>query len=472
MTKFLLLISLLACWACPVQAQKQLPSAARAWGQAAAEYSASRQAAKQAFGNLPVRPARALPPARQVLTPQAARQLERTALQAHAAKQSAAAEFAPGRYPFARKQSLLSFFVQRQKELEPNSLPPDPSFNHTLEQIDRLKTQYPRFNRDDIFEWRFNPLQKYSSFAAENNRIVLKALQNYIQKMQWVQSYPDQARKRLAKETGWDAVYRLAQRLSKERLVMLGEEHYVPEFQRVVAHLVSVVKAQNPSRRVVLFTEFLDLIPAKHTTGKTLETYYRRMTADSLRPVTDNELLGAYAAGVFLRFLKEGVEVYPLEDGVQMNLMGKQDEDFSSSLLGCALRNKTWARVIEAKMAEIRQTDPDALFIVYAGQGHTSWLVPYALPKFFAKENPAVVELSLSSGLSKSSAANIWDFPNDFLTSPPLLKNTFFYWKGKDAKELAKHTGFDYLLAVPEYSEIPLKEELASLREGNLPFSR
>ena len=110
MTKFLLLISLLACVGAPVQAQKNLTPAARSLGQAAAEYSASRQAAKQAFGNLPVRPARALPPARQALTPQAVWQLERTALQAHAAKQSAAAEFAPGRYPFARKQSLLSSF--------------------------------------------------------------------------------------------------------------------------------------------------------------------------------------------------------------------------------------------------------------------------------------------------------------------------------------------------------------------------
>ncbi len=471
MKKFLLLISLLACVGAPVQAQKNLTPAARSLGQAAAVSSASRQAAKQAFGNLPVRPARALPAARQVLTPQAVWQLERTVLQANAAKQSAAAELADARYPFAQKQSLLSFFVQRQKELEPSSLPPDPSFNRTLEQINRLKTQYPHFNRDGIFSWGFATIKQYSAFAAENNRMVLKALQNYIQKMQWVQSYPDQARKRLAKETGWDAVYRLAQRLSKERLVMLGEEHYVPEFQRVVAHLVSVIKKQNPSRRVVLFTEFLDLAPAQHATGQTMETYYRRMTAHSLRPVTDNELLGTYAAEVFLRFLKEGVEVYPLEDGVQMDLMAKQDEDFSCTAMGCSLRNKTWARVIEAKMAQIRQTNPDALFIVYAGQGHTSWQLPYALPKFFAKENPSVVELSLSSKLSQSSVANIWSLPNDFLTYPP-LRNTFFYWKGKDAKELAKHTGFDYLLVVPEHSEISLKEELASLREGNLPFSR
>ena len=141
------------------------------------------------------------------------------------------------------------------------------------------------------------------------------------------------------------------------------------------------------------------------------------------------------------------MEVYPLEDMTQFKLLWVESNGKLGALLSMIERNRTWARILENKMADIRQTDPDALFIVYAGQGHTSWLMPYSLPKFFANEHPAVVELSLDGPQTFTSLFTVWgkDDPFfDFLSTPAL-----YYWTGADKRALARNSGFDYNLVIP-----------------------
>ena len=98
-------------------------------------------------------------------------------------------------------------------------------------------------------------------------------------------------------------------------------------------------------------------------------------------------------------------------------------------------------------MKEIRQTDPDALFVVYAGMGHTSWIIPSSLPKFFVPENPAVVEISSEFTSDWNTLYPVWTENSPYLAS--YSEYSLFFWVGKESRLLAKQTGFDYALVVP-----------------------
>ena len=327
---------------------------------------------------------------------------------------------------------------------------PSQQFAATLQQINALKKQYASFNKDFSFELSLAHLTEFSRFAEKNNQMVLAALPHYVQQIQWVRQYPNQARHLLAQESGPAVFFKLARRLEQEKLVIVGEYHFVRPFQRAIMDLLLAAKKQYPARRVVLFTEFLALPEQQFASAQTLESYYRRILPGSLPPQDLQDITEkVYAKQLFRDLLKNQVEIYPLEDGQQRDLIIQQGFRFHDTPLAVSMRNKTWARVIETKMAEIRQTDPDALFIVYVGLGHSSWIKPVSLPKFFAAENPVVIELSLNSDVAVSSAANLWAEDEDFFTHPP-RQTSFFFWKGADAKALAKHTGFDYLLVVPQ----------------------
>lgn len=103
---------------------------------------------------------------------------------------------------------------------------------------------------------------------------------------------------------------------------------------------------------------------------------------------------------------------------------------------------------MEKKMTEIRRTDSNALFVVYAGIAHFSWLGAVSLPKFFAQEKPVVIELALNEYLRETSLSNVWPAEDSFFTQPP-QKTNFFFWSGDEARDLARNVGFDYLLVVP-----------------------
>lgn len=103
---------------------------------------------------------------------------------------------------------------------------------------------------------------------------------------------------------------------------------------------------------------------------------------------------------------------------------------------------------MESKMRQIRKTDPDTLFVVYAGLGHTSWVYPYSLPKFFANENPAVVALSYVFPIGDEVLSGVWKESFSFYDMRFHFP-TIHYWRGPDARELAKQTGFDYAWVLP-----------------------
>ena len=357
----------------------------------------------------------------------------------------------------------LCWYMQRKLHDELAPAQNKQQFEASLQELNQLLAENKRWLTGLFSQAVLEPLYRYSQFAQQHNALLLNTVQNFVRKMQWLDAYPQQGRAALKTISSDKAISELAQRLQHEKMIMLGEFHYLDELQAAVADLVIKLKQQNPSRRVVLFTEFMTLPRTRLPINQTADTYFRRVDSPNVPEVDSWQVKEKhYAKKAFLQMLAKQVEVYPLEDFEQFKLLQVETQDHMNSLLSLVHRNKTWARVMENKMAEIRKTDPDALFIVYAGKGHTSWLLPYSLPKFFANEHPAVVELALSRPINSDALFTVWGKKDPFFK--PYTTAAVSFWSGPDARTLAENSGFDYLLVVPHKIWPVLKRMYEALR--------
>ena len=319
-----------------------------------------------------------------------------------------------------------------------------------LNEIHQLWSGNKEFLQAELLGIFAEPIYEPSDFAVRNNQIVLSFGKQFFEKATWLSKRPHQGRDNLqAVPFSRGALDKLITQLSSKNLVFFGEIHYNLQTQWSISVLISSLRAQNPGRRIVLFSEFLDLPKKANRPGESLFSYYRMKKDIISDPLSPEDLWNNdYAVGLFSVLQEDKVEIYPLEDRELWKLIHEEEPplDYAEvSALALSLRNKSWARTIEAKMAEIRKTDPDALFFVYAGMGHTSWIMPYALPKFFANENTAVVEIIPENSWGLNIPAAVWKGKKHLLNEPGL-----FYWKGPQAALMGKQTGFDYALVLPE----------------------
>lgn len=312
-----------------------------------------------------------------------------------------------------------------------------------------IRFQEEHFSQLEVIPFRpviYQPFKQVTPLTLTLNKEILYANQNLLERMNWLKRWPDKGRQELRAFYAQQAFSFLVRQVQHKKMLLIGERHDSPHVQQRLGDLLLEIKRAYPARRVVLFSEFLDLPPVARPDGAALPRYYRRMSEETV-PAFQPEQLSAdlYGGNLFDRLSKAGVDVYPLEDPVQNEIFETEvDGKQQLSLLTTASRNKTWARVIESKMAEIRKTDPDALFVVYAGIGHTSWMVPQSLPKFFANEQPAVVELSENRLSRYNLLYPVWGREDAVFRLRETT--TLLYWNGQYARQLAKQTGFDYAL--------------------------
>ena len=321
-------------------------------------------------------------------------------------------------------------------------------FQETLQEIDNVGLGDRRFQKMLKYMQGIMPMREYSSVAVANNRLLLNYLQRLYQKFTWMDRYPNQGRQALKTVTSGNLARQLAARLQQEKLILLGETHFRFEVQQAVGNLIVQPKKQNPPRRTAVPSAFL-ASPSQGTqiANQTLETYYRRIDAHTAPQLSKQAAAKQpYARGVFQRLLQARVEVYPLEDRDFSDLL-KASGGQEAQALGVSYRNKTWARIIRQKMDEIRRTDPDALFIVYAGTGHTSWRRQSPLPAFFAPEKPVVVEFQFDLAFKNNVLYALWGADSAPFSNPQ--QASLSYWEGADAKQLVQNSGFDYLWVLP-----------------------
>lgn len=190
------------------------------------------------------------------------------------------------------------------------------------------------------------------------------------------------------------------------KIIFLGERHYVANIRKQIEQLVLQYRKAHPHKKVYLLTEFLEMnYPDEPNYG-----FYRGV-------VLKGKKMSWTYLSVLLRLQQKGVKVLGLEPFRGLKELAQElrvpDPNFrrgSLSLIGQYIRNKSWANTIQAAVLQ----NPDAVFFVYTGFGHSSYKYLENLP-FMLKSYPSQVFLFDILGDDTLNPAFADLFKEDFL---------------------------------------------------------
>lgn len=165
-------------------------------------------------------------------------------------------------------------------------------------------------------------------------------------------------------------------------ILFVGEVHDYAEIRQGTAKLLQQLRQREPTRKIILLTEFLPEdfhytanTPTKALHFPDLEPVWKEALANDIEVIglEPRHIITDYCLMEYLN--REGNKI--------------QTRPHWGHLEGVRLRNEAWVRTLEKYRAE----NPDALFVVYSGSAHSSYNVPFTLSTAMAKEIPFVVTL-------------------------------------------------------------------------------
>ncbi len=221
-------------------------------------------------------------------------------------------------------------------------------------------------------EMQLNPNVYRKAITSRNNARILKSLQQFLKDYETFHAKAPQIAANLDGRV-WKGKIPYANYLPKDlNTLYVGEVHDVPGLAEEVADLLAQLPKLYPNRRIYLATEFL---PAYEDRAFSLDN-----------AITDPKEITYLLEGsprrtsrVLYAAVKNGISVVGLEEemGIIREIIRQSNqyptaemyEDFVISFEGVRFRNRTWAKTLHA----LRQADPDALIVVYAGYGHLGY---------------------------------------------------------------------------------------------------
>lgn len=271
-------------------------------------------------------------------------------------------------------------------------------------------------------------LAKY--FVARNNREIMSHLprlqQQQAEIMQRLEDFK-KSRQLITHSPKEDAPWLASQIPAGTSLLLLGERHNVSSIPVHISAVIKEVQRQNPHREIVLFSEFM---PEEPFHGKTLFSKQHILIWD-----TANEL-GIPTIGLEPQFVIENAS---------LRIFDRRDPSYTpsiwASLEGVRLRNTRWL----ARLKAYRQKYPQALFIVYAGNNHLLYGMPYSVADNLAGETPFVVTCYpqyIMDGNDKVYAVSLFDWE----TEGEFAQERVVRFSDPDLTRLA---GFDIQLKLP-----------------------
>ena len=309
-----------------------------------------------------------------------------------------------------------------------------------------------------LHTWELNPTTLYPNqtflktheqtgryLAARNNRLFVQEMKRM--KKIWTQietNLPRLKQEAADTEQPSDQVQWLVQQIAPQTTqLFLGEEHGYPEIRQFVAQLVGQLRTKQPTRPIILLTEFL---PENFSWTHHANTAH---LPEGLHP---------YFA-IWDQLLENQVPVIGLEHPLALddscNVRYLNDKGILTkqtvwaSLEGVRLRNERWQKTLQ----QYRANFPDALFIIYAGADHVMYNRPFTLAAN-STEKPFVAILYPNQRLAYEPKGR---FAGTMVAKPvkgPLerlidnldLQNPIVKWTSPDLPAVA---GFDVRIKVP-----------------------
>ena len=308
------------------------------------------------------------------------------------------------------------------------------------------------FNPDELSNPQiYNlPFLKNSSqvgkyLAARNNRLVLQETR----RMQQVWAQIDGNLPRLHKEASAteqpeNQITWLADAVPEHTTqLFIGERHGYPEIPQFIVELVKELRARQPERQIILFTEFL---PENLKWTKRYERILSvREEVSQFFPIW-NEIVQAQVPVIGLELPQAVNDVCKMR---YLRADGSLDKlTVWASLEAVRLRNERW----QETLATYRAQYPDALFIIYTGADHSMYNRPFTLATPGEKTFVSVLYPQRYVGYESSNrfigipVAKPMPGPLERLMDKLDFQRQVIKWQSPDLPAIA---GFDVRIKVP-----------------------
>lgn len=230
----------------------------------------------------------------------------------------------------------------------------------------------------------------YGAVSKKNNAYIFKSLQRFTQNYEKFHAHSASIVGRIQScvYTG-DIPY--AAYLPKDlKTLYLGEVHGIVPLAEEVTRLIQALPKLYPGRKIYLATEFLpayEQLPLGADRTVTRPEEIAQLLPDTRR-VSVRVLYAAVKAGIPVIGLERENELQNfIVRTTRQKPTDQMYEDFSCSFEGVRLRNKMWAQYLRA----LRQQEPDALIVVYAGFGHVGYNQDFNLPSMLGGDSFVVL---------------------------------------------------------------------------------
>ncbi|MCQ2411150.1 MAG: hypothetical protein MJ053_06810 [Elusimicrobiaceae bacterium] len=244
-------------------------------------------------------------------------------------------------------------------------------------------------------------------------------------------SFLEQNRRLVTHPVQWDLRW-LADQITPEiSYLLVGERHGFAEISNAVTQLVLTLRLRYPQRQIFLFTEFLP----EGKTWKELKAFEGTRLHDPTWQAADISQIPV--VGLEPRFVWDNIEL-------RLSYQNKQDQSCEQllwgSVEGVRIRNEHWMNTLQ----QYRQQYPQALFVVYAGGAHLSYLEPYSLGVTLPEEQTLVTTLRPQRYyMGHENQPLVTEF--DELTKGRFRDRVLHF----TSKEAARIAGFDISIKVP-----------------------
>lgn len=229
-----------------------------------------------------------------------------------------------------------------------------------------------------------------------------------------------------------DLVSYAAQQIPEQaKNIFVGEIHNYAEITDFLTELLPLLRQKYPDKPIFLFTEFLT---DPHSKGGHLVDL---VVQDPYKYLYDSVWRAAHKS--HMRIV--GLEPAYVSSSYSVKIAKNQSVSIWAILEGMRIRNDHWWRILE----QYRAKNPDAIFIIYTGNGHSFYNVEFSLAARTPKEETFMLNLipekSLRGGQEHYNRDNLETMDPNLSFPQPVL-----HWKTKGLAELS---GFDMRIKVP-----------------------
>ncbi len=183
--------------------------------------------------------------------------------------------------------------------------------------------------------------------------------------------------------TSDDVIAQTARNISPQvKQILIGEEHNKPAVSASILQFIKEVRARNPHRQIICFSEFI-------LQNASVENIAKRK---ALNPIEQGYFdiynwLGRNQVKVVGLEPEQVKQYQTVSQWHSDGYMHFEKHYIWETLWGMQWRNQQWLNVLQ----KYRQKYPDALFIVHAGSGHTGYTQPFTLATHFNPQETFVV---------------------------------------------------------------------------------